>query len=84
MKTMKLWRFAIMMLATFSLASCSSDEPHWADPEAHEKTEQLNEQYGPLLVGTWHIEVINNKVRHYEQLTFISSISRLGSVFSVS
>lgn len=34
-----------------SLASCSSD-PEWADPETHEKTEQLREQYGPLLVGT--------------------------------
>jgi hypothetical protein len=28
-----------------SLASCSSD-PEWADPEAHEKTVQLREQYG--------------------------------------
>jgi len=26
MKTMKLWRIAFMMLATFSLASCSSDD----------------------------------------------------------
>ena len=37
MKTMKLWRIAFMMLAAFSLASCSSDEPRYADPEAHEK-----------------------------------------------
>ena len=56
---MKTCRIALMMLATFSLASCSSDDPQWADPEAHEKTEQLNEQYGPLLVGTWHIEYTN-------------------------
>ncbi len=26
MKTMKLWRIAFMMLAAFSLASCSSDD----------------------------------------------------------
>lgn len=26
-----------MMLAAFSLASCGSDEPRYADPEAHEK-----------------------------------------------
>ena len=37
MKTMKLWRIAFMMLAAFSLASCGSDEPRYADPEAHEK-----------------------------------------------
>lgn len=52
---MKLWRLAFMMLAAFSLTSCSND-PEWTDPEAHEKTVQLNEQYGPLLIGTWHIE----------------------------
>ena len=37
MKTMKLWRIAFVMLAAFSLASCGSDEPRYADPEAHEK-----------------------------------------------
>ena len=37
MKTMKLWRIAFMMLAAFSLASCGSEEPRYADPEAHEK-----------------------------------------------
>ena len=47
MKTMKIWRIAFVMLAAFSLASCSSDEPQWADPEAHEKTEQLRELSGP-------------------------------------
>ena len=26
-----------MMLAAFYLASCGSDEPRYADPEAHEK-----------------------------------------------
>ena len=29
MKTMKLWRIAFMMLAAFSLASCSSDPDGW-------------------------------------------------------
>ena len=56
MKTMKIWRNVFMMLAAFSLASCGSDEPRYADPEAHEKTVLLNEQYGPLMVGTWHYE----------------------------
>ena len=58
MKTIKLWRIAFVILAAFSLTSCSSDEPRYADPEAHEKTVQLNEQYGPLMVGTWHYEKI--------------------------
>lgn len=31
MKTKKLWKFAFMMLATFSLASCSKDDGDW-DP----------------------------------------------------
>ena len=70
MKTMKLWRIAFMMLAAFSLASCNSDEPQWADPEAHEKTEQLREQYTPLIVGTWHYEKVGEKQRAFEQLTF--------------
>ena len=34
------------LFTIISLASCSCD-PEWADPEAHEKTEQLREQYGP-------------------------------------
>ncbi len=33
MKTMKLWRIAFMMLTAFSIASCGSDEPRYADPE---------------------------------------------------
>ena len=70
MKTMKLWRIAFMMLAAFSLASCGSDEPRYADPEAHEKTVKLNEQYGPLMVGTWHYENISDTQRYFERLTF--------------
>jgi len=57
------------MLAAFSLASCSSD-PQWADPEAHEKTEQLRKQYTPIIAGTWHVEYIKDKGRFFERLTF--------------
>ena len=70
MKTMKIWRLVFAMLAAFSLASCGSDEPQWADPEAHEKTEQLREQYTPFIVGTWHYEKTIEKQRAFEQLTF--------------
>ena len=70
MKTMKIWTLAFVMLAAFSLASCSSDEPQWADPEAHEKTEQLQAQYIPFIVGTWHYEKTIEKQRTFEQLTF--------------
>lgn len=60
-----------IMLALFALSfvSCSS-EPEWADPEAHEKTEQLQKQYAPLIVGSWHLEKISDKQRVFEQLTF--------------
>lgn len=47
MRTIKLWRLAFAMLAASSFASCTSD-PEWADPEAHEKTVQLQKQYEPL------------------------------------
>ena len=70
MKTKKIWRIAFMMLAAFSLASCGSDEPQWADPEAHEKTEQLRAQYTPFIVGTWHYEKVGASQRFFEQLTF--------------
>jgi len=60
------------LFTIISLASCSSDDPQWADPEAHEKTEQLREQYGSLLVGTWHLERIGERQRFFEQLTFES------------
>lgn len=57
------------MLAIITLLSCTND-PEWADPEAHEKTEQLQKQYGPLLAGTWHCEYIYDMKRYFEQLTF--------------
>ena len=55
--------------AVLALASCSS-EPQWADPEAHEKTEELQQKYVPLLIGTWHYEHLADKYRFFEQLTF--------------
>ena len=70
MKTIKIWRLAMAMLAALSLASCSSDSPRWADPEAHEKTEQLRVQYAPLIVGTWHYEKASDTGRAFELLTF--------------
>ena len=67
-----IYTIAFMVLAVFFLASCTSDEPQWADPEAHEKTVQLQEQYGPLLVGTWYLERIGERQRFFERLTFES------------
>lgn len=57
------------ILAVLVLAACSS-EPQWADPETHEKTEQLQKQYAPLIAGTWHFEHIAEKQRYFERLTF--------------
>ena len=59
-----------LLIATLAFASCGSDEPRYADPEAHEKTVKLNEQYGPLMVGTWHYENISDTQRYFELLTF--------------
>jgi hypothetical protein len=62
------WMMAIVM-ASITVTSCS-DDPQWADPEAHEKTEQLQKQYTPFIIGTWHIEYIKEKMLLYESLTF--------------
>lgn len=67
---MKRIRLAIIGLVVLAFASCGNDEPQWADPEAHEKTEQLREQYTPFIVGTWHYEKTIEKQRALEQLTF--------------
>ena len=70
MKTMKCWRNILLMTAAMlSLVSCSSD-PQWADEEAHEKTEQLQKQYGQMMIGTWHYEKISDAERFFERLTF--------------
>ena len=67
---MKQVKLLSILIVVHVLASCSSDEPRYADPEAHEKTVQLNEQYGQLMVGTWHCESISDTQRYFEQLTF--------------
>ena len=59
----------LFSLVALVLTACSSD-PQWADPEAHEKTVQLNEKYAPLMVGTWHYEKIGERQRYFERLTF--------------
>ena len=59
-----------LLIVALAFASCGSDEPRYADPEAHAKTVQLNEQYGPLIVGTWHYENISDTQRYFECLTF--------------
>ena len=61
---------ALFTLVAIAFSSCGSDEPHWADPEAHEKTEQLRAQYTPFIVGTWHYEKVGASQRFFEQLTF--------------
>ena len=63
-------KLLFLLIAAFAVASCGSDEPRYADPEAHEKTVQLNEQYGLLMVGTWHYEDISDTQRYFERLTF--------------
>ena len=61
---------ALLALVAMAFSSCSSDEPHWADLEAHEKTEQLRRQYGPLIVGTWHYDKDGENQRFFEKLSF--------------
>ena len=58
---MKHTKLLFLLIAALAFASCGSDEPRYADPEAHEKTVKLNEQYGPLMVGTWHYENIRTR-----------------------
>ena len=66
---MKTTRKLLLFLAVFAMTACSSD-PQWADPEAHENTEQLRKQYAPIIAGTWHVEYIKDKGRFFERLTF--------------
>ena len=67
---MKTTKALLLFLAAFAMTACSSDEPRYTDPEAHEKTVQLNEKYAPLMVGTWHYEKIGERHRYFERLTF--------------
>ena len=57
---------------TMMLVCCNSSDPELVDREAQEKTEALNRQYAPLMVGTWYYEKIEDKQRYFEQLTFHS------------
>jgi hypothetical protein len=56
---------ALLALTLLAFASCGSDEPQWADPEGHERTEQLRKQYGPLIVGSWHYEKVGERQRFF-------------------
>ena len=67
---MKKAKLLFLLIAAIIFASCGSDEPRYADPEAHENTVQLNKQYGPLMVGTWNYEDISDTQRYFERLTF--------------
>ncbi len=71
MKLNSCWNyvFSAMMLVSL-LVSCDSDDPQYADPETHAKTEELREEYTSFLLGTWHLEHITGKQRFFEQLTF--------------
>ena len=66
---MKPTKALFLFLVALALTACSSD-PQWADEEAHEKMEQLRNQYMPIIAGTWHVEYIKDKGRFFEQLTF--------------
>ena len=59
-----------LLLVAVAFAYCCSDEPKYADPMAHEMTVKLNEQYGPLMVGTWNYKDISDTQRYFERLTF--------------
>ena len=67
---MKKAKLLFLLIAAIIFASCGSDEPRYADPEAQENTVQLNKQYGPLMVGTWNYEDISDTQRYFERLTF--------------
>lgn len=51
MKTMKIWRIMFMMLAAFSLASCSSDN-NWEK----RLTNEQKETYAQNISGEYHVE----------------------------
>ena len=46
----------ISLFLLILLTACGS-EWEYADPEAHEKTEQLQQEYNAKLQGSWHREV---------------------------
>lgn len=75
---MNIFKYIFISIAVVALASCSSD-PEWADPEAHNKTEELRKQYKQYIIGTWHYEYISNNHRFFEQITFNDDFSLTGN-----
>ena len=67
-----------MAVVALVLGACGS-ESQWADPEGHERTVQLQETYGPLMVGTWHYEHVGDRHRFSEELTFAADGTFTGS-----
>lgn len=67
-----------ILMTVFLLMSCSH-EPKWADEEEHDKTEQLFQKYGKLIIGTWHYERTSEKHRFFEKLTFMADGTLTGS-----
>ena len=59
----------ISLFLLILLTACGS-EWEYADPEAHEKTEQLQQEYNAKLQGSWHREVVNSDHRFFERITF--------------
>jgi len=70
MKGTKILSITMMMVTALSLTSCSSSEPEWTDPEAHEKTEQLREQNTPFIVGAFL----------YKNIAFVTKGSKISLV----
>ncbi len=67
---MKQISFTILSLLLLCLLTACSSEWEYADPEAHEKTEQLQQEYNAKLQGSWHREVVNSDHRFFERITF--------------
>ena len=75
---MKNFKYTLIIFAVVALASCSKDS-EWADPEAHNKTEELRKQYKKYIIGTWHYEYTSDNHRFFEQITFNDDYSLTGN-----
>lgn len=67
---MKQISFTILSSLLLCLLTACSSEWEYADSEAHEKTEQLQQEYNAKLQGSWHREVVNSDHRFFERITF--------------
>jgi len=67
---MKQISFTILSSLLLCLLTACSSEWEYADPEAHEKTEQLQQEYNAKLQGSWHREVVNSDHCFFERITF--------------